>query len=479
MSNDDEKGLQVAEFYSGIGGLHCGFDQCGVKGEVLHAFDINTAANDVYKHNFPSTKLHQRNLVSFSTADHEKMAANVWLMSPPCQPYTRQGKQEGSKDLRAQSFLHLVDLLGRLQAPPSYILIENVFGFEKSDTHEVLVQQLSSLDYTYQEFLLTPDQFKIPNSRLRYFLLAKKHPRSFRVACPTGLVQTEIPGDDQCSPSPAHHSYHYTNEGKNGNATEDAASPKNEECDVSANDSISGNGTYACDDNAKSKPLKRSAPIRDPDSWKRQKKGSNLCRHLSEFLEVDNGSGDDENNRLKGNFVPENVVVKKGAVFDIVTADDTRSCCFTKAYSKYHEGTGSVLQTNTTMSYTSAFEPIMASTRARQAMTRHNKDIRTSDNGQDHTPAPVAAEGIASITELKSYENSEVTQAQVDNVMGLGLRFFSPREIARLHCFPESFVFPSTTTTNSAYRLLGNSLNVRVVARLLTYLFDETGTSSM
>lgn len=51
-------------------------------------------------------------------------------MSPPCQPYTRTGLKNGSKDTRAKSFLYLMDMLLKMKHPPSYILVENVKGFE-------------------------------------------------------------------------------------------------------------------------------------------------------------------------------------------------------------------------------------------------------------------------------------------------------------------------------------------------------------
>ena len=59
------------------------------------------------------------------------------------------------------------------------------------------------------------------------------------------------------------------------------------------------------------------------------------------------------------------------------------------------------------------------------------------------------------------------------DVMALGVRYFTETEIARLHCYPASFSFPPTTTVKSAYRLLGNSLNVKVVAHLLDYVLTE------
>ena len=51
---------------------------------------------------------------------------------------------------------------------------------QTSDTRGQLVRVLESCGYTYQEFLLTPNQFSVPNQRLRYFLLVCKE-TPFRV----------------------------------------------------------------------------------------------------------------------------------------------------------------------------------------------------------------------------------------------------------------------------------------------------------
>lgn len=53
----------------------------------------------------------------------------------------------------------------------------------------------------------------------------------------------------------------------------------------------------------------------------------------------------------------------------------------------------------------------------------------------------------------------------------LGLRFFKPMEIAALHAFPEEFSFPEGLTRIQKYRVLGNGLNIAVVASLLQRLF--------
>jgi tRNA (cytosine38-C5)-methyltransferase len=50
------------------------------------------------------------------------------------------------------------------------------------------------------------------------------------------------------------------------------------------------------------------------------------------------------------------------------------------------------------------------------------------------------------------------------------VRFFTPMEIMRIMCFIDKFEFPNNVTVKSQYKLLGNSINVRVVYYLLELL---------
>jgi len=71
-----------------------------------------------------------------------------------------------------------MQLLTEMHHPPTYLFVENVQGFELSNTRENFVGILKRLGYKFQEFLLSPMQFGIPNSRLRFYLLAKRSPFS-------------------------------------------------------------------------------------------------------------------------------------------------------------------------------------------------------------------------------------------------------------------------------------------------------------
>jgi tRNA (cytosine38-C5)-methyltransferase len=64
-----------------------------------------------------------------------ELDADLWLLSPSCQPYTvLNPNAKGEDDPRAKSFLHLVNdvipELAKLGRAPKWILMENVAGFE-------------------------------------------------------------------------------------------------------------------------------------------------------------------------------------------------------------------------------------------------------------------------------------------------------------------------------------------------------------
>lgn len=137
-------------------------------------------------------------------------------MSPSCQPYTiLSPAPKDSSDPRAKSFLHLINnilpSLTTFNALPGRLLVENVAGFEvslscnpplfllnldykTSLTRQSLITVLSQLGYNVLEFLLTPLAFGIPNSRLRYYLLARFEPFSLPTETSTAEILRCIPG---------------------------------------------------------------------------------------------------------------------------------------------------------------------------------------------------------------------------------------------------------------------------------------------
>nr|AHB82105.1 DNA methyl-transferase [Schmidtea mediterranea] len=293
----------------------------------------------------------------------------MWTMSPPCQPYTRNGNMMDLDDPRTVAMKHTLYLISQVR--PHYIFFENVKGFESSNGQKMLVSILSESAYSFQEFLLSPLQFGVPNSRLRYYLIAKLEGK--------GSLMQDL---EAISYKPYFDRKLY-------------------QCNCPV---CSG----------------RSRSLEN-DHVNHFERNLEFCDRISAYLEADNLAEPHEGHKL----IDEKVLEKGFSKLDIVTESSNKTCCFIKCYAKKIEGSGSYYQ------MTSCEE----AHQLKQLLL--NGDI-----------------------------------SSLDYAKRLKLRYFSPREIANFMCFPQSFRFPETVTRAQRYRLLGNSVNVKVVAHVLHWLIS-------
>ncbi|CAM6033086.1 unnamed protein product [Sphagnum compactum] len=396
--------LRVLEFYSGIGGMRYALKMAGVHADVVEAFEINEIANDVYEHNF-GHRPNQGNIQRLTVQQLDAYKAHSWLLSPPCQPYTRQGLRKDVDDSRAQSFLQMLEMLSQMVSPPNYILVENVVGFENSVTHSQLIDVLEDAGFISQEFILTPLQLGIPYSRPRYFCLAKRKPLNFG--------QPDLNSCLLCQLGPL--ADHIKFLAHLPDVQHDVNLHNQTVCCRSISDFLEGDPCAIHDTGAPPLLRRASEDGRGIDVSQMELQQQLDARETASLLlEAD----DDKWEHYK---LPVNVVERWGDVFDIVTRDSRSCCCFTKSYGRYAKGTGSLLATK-------------------------NESSLTQQGTLD------VSKGVP--------------------ITSLGLRYFTPREIANLHSFPAEFSFPHYVSLRQRYALLGNSLSVAVVAALLRYLYD-------
>lgn len=329
-------------------------------GNVIGAVDINPVANNVYQHNFPEVLLMNRNIESISEEEIINLNINMILMSPPCQPFTRVGLQKDKLDNRSCSLFHLLEIIPQISSL-EYILLENVKGFENSETRIELLKCLKNCNFNYKELILSPNQFGIPNTRHRYYLLAKKKGLKFCF-------------DDSV-----------------------------------LDHSLSQRLMTLL-------PQSKHQPLIEKDHVDNIECGI-ICYKLKHILETCEESL---------YLIPRNILQKRATLLDIRTAENCGSCCFTKAYGHYIEGTGSV-----------------------------------------YCPF---SEQIVQKRLIESTKYDKYSEDQLQIFLSLKLRYFTPKEVSRLMCFPEDFTFPYNTTTKQKYRLLGNSINVDVVSKLIFLL---------
>jgi tRNA (cytosine38-C5)-methyltransferase len=346
-NNNNLIDLVIFEFFSGIGGMHEALNSIPCINILdIFPFDINLIANITYKYNFNVSPINI-SLESFSPNDYENYLKKIkkqfkilWSLSPPCQPFTRQGNKKGLEDNRSKAFINLMKILDTTNYLPDYLLLENVKNFENSKATEMLIEILNKKNYDYLQFLINSKEFNIPNSRLRYYIIANKNQK-----------------------------FKYNNK----------------------NDII--------------------------ENWNEFNKinNNNNIPTIKEYLNYSTLIESD----LKDFYLPKNLLSKESSIaMDIVTLNDNSTICFTKNYTKLIKGTGSVLL------------------------------IDNDDNNKNNEK-----KDLISLTGK--------------------LRYFTPKEISKFLNFNEKFGFPKEITIKSQYKLLGNSINVKVVNNLFKYLFNN------
>ncbi|XP_048241648.1 tRNA (cytosine(38)-C(5))-methyltransferase-like [Haliotis rufescens] len=397
--------VRVLELYSGIGGMHWALQESGLSFEVVAAIDINTTANQIYRHNFPDVKLLPSSIDKLTVAQFEAWNIDAVLMSPPCQPFTRMGKKRDVEDIRTKSFMHVLHLISVVENKPRYILVENVKGFETSAARQRLVETLRQCSYSSQEFLLTPLQTGVPNCRLRYYLIATLAQDGFTFPASESILE-ELPAE-------ASDWLTYK--------TLICDTSDQQSCDQSCDSGTTpGQNGGVCDANEKTLEDAGENLRQVADETHQEYSG---CQRLKHFIEKQSCEYFQE-------FLLDDKELTRFVIMDIVQPSLKKSACFTRRYGHFVEGAGSIVQ-------------------------------MTSDG-----------DAVRAVSKLKSRvvdlpERPLLGEEELDLLRGLQLRYFTPREIANLLCFPPQFELPNELSRIQMYRSLGNSLSVHVVSLLI------------
>lgn len=224
-------------------------------------------------------------------------------------------------------------------------MLENVKGFEFSEAHGLLLSTLNSCGYAYDQFLLSPTHFSIPNSRLRYYLIAQLDSSNQDRRNDPNSIHTQVP---LISPNDSKY-----------------FQMKSSQSEIQYLDKIAYNS--------------KTGSVRE----------SQCNTPIGSFLEPDV-----DFDKFK---VEDAHLLRYAMILDIVDSDSKCCNCFTKSYAHRLEGTGSVLKTS---------------------------------------PPEVTVDQVyKSYLQLKNDGASE--EEQLAELKRLRMRYFTPREIANLMCFPD------------------------------------------
>lgn len=172
--------IKAIDFFCGAGGLTRGLLDAGV--EVLAGVDNDERLRESYERNNSPSRFFGQDIRDI---DIHQMRQDLgvggedlvlYAACTPCQPFSTLSRLKG-KDERK----HLLSAFGALvrEAPPDFILVENVPGLNTVYGREIYEQFREVLERCffsgiYADFLDAKD-FGVPQVRKRFILLASRH----------------------------------------------------------------------------------------------------------------------------------------------------------------------------------------------------------------------------------------------------------------------------------------------------------------
>ena len=169
--------MRFVDLFCGIGGFHAALEELGH--DCVFACDIDEAAAEVYETNFgiqPKQDIREcKNLPDF----------DILCAGFPCQPFSKSGSQEGFEDETRGTLFHEIMRIVK-ESNPSILFLENVPNLESHDggnTFHVIRKSIKEAGYRFWSEVLSPHKFGTPQIRKRLFMVGIKedlcHGREF------------------------------------------------------------------------------------------------------------------------------------------------------------------------------------------------------------------------------------------------------------------------------------------------------------
>lgn len=175
----------VLDLFAGCGGLALGFEAAGF---ITIGFELDEDCCATYRHNLGSP-CHQMRL---EPGQELTDGADVIIAGPPCQPFSVNGHQNGSRDDR-DGFPSFLSAVERYQ--PRLVLFENVRGmlYQNRPYFDGTVGKLEAMGYQVQWKLLNAVHYGVPQNRERLFVVA--HRTAFDFPRPTHRTSPVTAGE--------------------------------------------------------------------------------------------------------------------------------------------------------------------------------------------------------------------------------------------------------------------------------------------
>jgi len=162
--------MNVASFFSGIGGFDLGLEKAGC--HIVFQCEINKFDQQVLIKHWPNVPKHDD--IKTLTPDNIPNS-DIWCAGFPCQDVSlaNNGKREGLNGKRSGLFHTFAELVQ--QRYPRWILLENVPGLlssQKGEDFRTIISKLDELGYGVAWRVFDAKFFGTPQRRRRVFIVA-------------------------------------------------------------------------------------------------------------------------------------------------------------------------------------------------------------------------------------------------------------------------------------------------------------------
>jgi DNA (cytosine-5)-methyltransferase 1 len=164
--------IRTLDLFHGAGGSSIGARMAGAK--IVAAIDNWNIASSIYSNNLPETKVINEDIKKVSPKRLHKIIGDIDLIlaSPECTNHScAKGAGVRCEDSRMTAF-QVIRFTKEFM--PKWVVIENVIQMRAWDRHRELIDKLQKLGYYVREEILNAQDFGVPQSRKRLFLLCSR-----------------------------------------------------------------------------------------------------------------------------------------------------------------------------------------------------------------------------------------------------------------------------------------------------------------
>lgn len=182
--------------FCGAGGCSLGFKQAGYN--ILMANDVDKAAIETYKKNFPDTDVVLDNIDNINFSDvmkQYKLAQgdlDFLIGGPPCQGFSTAGTRfwDDPRNHLLKSYINVLKIM-----KPKWFMMENVEGLLTSNKGVYLTEAIKAfteLGYKVQVEKVYSQEYGVPQRRKRVIVLGNRLGIDFLMPEPTANVTGQI-----------------------------------------------------------------------------------------------------------------------------------------------------------------------------------------------------------------------------------------------------------------------------------------------